>query len=227
MKKFYRIFLLLILLITLTTFTPSELNTFPKKKNFLFKIKNVEIIENQIINKQEIKEKLTDVYGKNIFFVKKNDLEKSLKSIEFLQKIEVKKKYPNTIIIQIYETKPLGIFFKKNQKYLLDSSSKLIYFNKYDFFDNLPSIFGDGAENNFINFYDELKKENFPISKIKSFYFFQIDRWDLELLNNMLVKFPNNKRNNSIAKSIELLNRKDFINYKIIDLRIEGKIIVE
>ena len=71
MKKFYRIFLLLILLITLTTFTPSELNTFPKKKNFLFKIKNVEIIENQIINKQEIKEKLTDVYGKNIFFVKK------------------------------------------------------------------------------------------------------------------------------------------------------------
>ena len=31
----------------------------------------------------------------------------------------------------------------------------------------------------------------------------------------------------AIKKSIELLKRKDFENYKIIDLRIDGKIIVE
>ena len=227
MKKFYRIFLLLILLITLTTFTPSELNTFPKKKNFLFKIKNVEIIENQIINKQEIKEKLTDVYGKNIFFVKKNDLEKSLKSIEFLEKIEVKKKYPNTIIIQIYETKPLGIFFKKNQKYLLDSSSKLIDFNKYDFFDNLPSIFGDGAEKNFVIFFKQLQNNNFPIKRINKYYYFQIGRWDIRLVNDQIIKFPPNKMAEAIQKSVELINHQDFKNQNIIDLRIHGKIVVE
>ena len=227
MKKFYRIFLLLILLITLTTFTPSELNTFPKKKNFLFKIKNVEIIENQIINKQEIKEKLTDVYGKNIFFVKKNDLEKSLKSIEFLEKIEVKKKYPDTIIIQIYETKPLGIFFKKNQKYLLDSSSKLIDFNKYDFFDNLPSIFGDGAEKNFVIFFKQLQNNNFPIKRINKYYYFQIGRWDIRLVNDQIIKFPPNKMAEAIQKSVELINHQDFENQNIIDLRIHGKIVVE
>ena len=166
MKKFYRIFLLLILLITLTTYNPTKLNTFPEKKNFLFKIQNLEIIENQLINKQEIMEKLTDIYGKNIFFVKINDLENSLKSIEFLEKIEVKKKYPNTIIVKIYETKPLGIFFKKDQKYLLDSSSKLIDFKKYNFFENLPSIFGDGAEKNFVIFFKQLKNNNFPIKRI-------------------------------------------------------------
>ena len=121
----------------------------------------------------------------------------------------------------------MAILFKEKNKYILDNLGNVINYQNISNFGKLPSVFGDGAENNFINFYDELKKENFPISKIKSFYFFQIDRWDLELLNNMLVKFPNNKRNNSIAKSIELLNRKDFINYKIIDLRIEGKIIVE
>ena len=31
----------------------------------------------------------------------------------------------------------------------------------------------------------------------------------------------------AIQQSIKLLNRKDFENYNIIDLRIEGKIVVE
>ena len=46
-------------------------------------------------------------------------------------------------------------------------------------------------------------------------------------------KQPNNKISlrakltEAIKKSVELLNRKDFENYNIIDLRVYGKIIVE
>ena len=146
---------------------------------------------------------------------------------EFLEKIEVKKKYPDTIIIQIYETKPLGIFFKKNQKYLLDSSSKLIDFNKYDFFDNLPSIFGDGAEKNFVIFFKQLQNNNFPIKRINKYYYFQIGRWDIRLVNDQIIKFPPNKMAEAIQKSVELINHQDFKNQNIIDLRIHGKIVVE
>tara|TARA_Y100000590_G_scaffold128510_1_gene146920 strand:- start:416 stop:1099 length:684 start_codon:yes stop_codon:yes gene_type:complete len=227
MSNFYRIILLFIIFVFLSTFNPQDLNPILKTNKTLFKIQTIDIKNNFLITKSEVEEKLINIYKKNIFFLKKEDIEKPLKEISFLEKIEVKKKYPDTIIIEIFETKPLAILFKEKNKYILDNLGNVINYQNISNFGKLPSVFGDGAENNFINFYDELKKENFPISKIKSFYFFQIDRWDLELLNNMLVKFPNNKRNNSIAKSIELLNRKDFINYKIIDLRIEGKIIVE
>ena len=227
MSNFYRIILLFIIFVFLSTFIPQDLNPILKTNKTLFKIQTIDIKNNFLITKSEVEEKLINIYKKNIFFLKKEDIEKPLKEISFLEKIEVKKKYPDTIIIEIFETKPLAILFKEKNKYILDNLGNVINYQNISNFGKLPSVFGDGAENNFINFYDELKKENFPISKIKSFYFFQIDRWDLELLNNMLLKFPNNKRNNSIAKSIELLNRKDFINYKIIDLRIEGKIIVE
>ena len=227
MSNFYRIILLFIIFVFLSTFNPQDLNPILKTNKTLFKIQTIDIKNNFLITKSEVEEKLINIYKKNIFFLKKEDIEKPLREISFLEKIEVKKKYPDTIIIEIFETKPLAILFKEKNKYILDNLGNVINYQNISNFGKLPSVFGDGAENNFINFYDELKKENFPISKIKSFYFFQIDRWDLELLNNMLVKFPNNKRNNSIAKSIELLNRKDFINYKIIDLRIEGKIIVE
>ncbi len=60
-----------------------------------------------------------------------------------------------------------------------------------------------------------------------NFYFFKIGRWDLQLLNNKVIKLPYNNTDEAIIKSIELLTRKDFSNYKIIDLRIDDKIIVE
>ena len=94
-------------------------------------------------------------------------------------------------------------------------------------FDDLPSIFGQEAEKNFINFFNQLGNNNFAIKQIKNFYYFQIGRWDLELLNNQIIKFPASKIPEAIQQSVELLARKDFGNYNIIDLRIHGKIVVE
>ena len=142
MKKLYRIVLLLVTLIFLSTYSPSEFNAFSKKENLFFKIQNIQIINNQIISKNEIAAKLAHVHEKNILFIKRADLEKPLESIDFLKKIEVKKKYPNTIIIKVYETKPVAILFKKNEKYLLDSSSNLILFNKNVIADDFPNVFG-------------------------------------------------------------------------------------
>ena len=227
MKKLYRIIILLVALTFLTTYSPNEFNGFPKKKNFFFKIQNIKIVNNHLIDENRIIEKLTEIYEKNILFVEKNDIERPLKSIEFLEKIEINKKYPNTIIIKVYETEPIAILFKENRKYLLDSSSNLIPFNKNMLFDDLPSIFGARAEQDFINFFNQLENNNFPKHKVKNFYYFQIGRWDLELLNKQIIKFPANKVPEAIQRSVELLARKDFKNYNIIDLRIHGKIVVE
>ena len=227
MRKFYRIVALLIALIFLTTYSPGGLNVFSKKKNLFFKIQNIEVINNYLINKSEIIEKLTQIYEKNILFVNRSDIKKSLKSIDFLEKIEVKKKYPNTIVVKVYETKPVAILFKKNDKFLLDSSSNLITFNESMFVYDFPNVFGDGAERDFINFFNQLENNNFPKKRIKNLYYFQIGRWDLQLLNNQIIKFPTSKTAEAIKQSVELLNRKDFENYNIIDLRIYGKIVVE
>ena len=62
---------------------------------------------------------------------------------------------------------------------------------------------------------------------INNYYYFQIGRWDIELLNKKIIKFPSNKIESAIKKSVELLKREDFKDYNIIDLRIHGKIIVE
>ena len=46
-------------------------------------------------------------------------------------------------------------------------------------------------------------------------------------MNDKLIKFPDNNIDDAINKSIELLESENFKNYNIIDLRVDGKIIVE
>ena len=227
MKKIYRIFLSIIILIFLSSYNPNEVNLNLKKNSSFLEIKKMEIINNHLIKESDITEKLKNIYGINIFSIKRKDIEGPLKEINFFKKIEVKKKYPNTIIIKIFETKPVAILFRNKIKYILDSSSNLIPFKDNINLNELPSVFGKKAENNFIYFYNQLKKNNFPEKEIKNFYYFQIGRWDLQLVNDKIIKFPENSIDEAINKSIELLKHENFKNYNIIDLRVDGKIIVE
>ena len=227
MKRFYRIFLLITVFIFLSTYSSNKLELNLENNNAFFKIKKIIILNNLLIDKDDILIKLNHIYEKNIFLIKRNDIEGPLKEINFFEKVGVKKKYPNTIIIEIFETQPVAIVYKSKAKYLLDSSSNLILYQDNENFNQLPSIFGEDAENNFQYFFSQLKNNNFPVKNVKKFYFFQIGRWDLKLKDDKIIKFPHNNVDNAIKKSIELLDRKDFENYNILDLRIDGKIIVE
>ena len=227
MKKLYRIVLFFITFIFLTTYSPNHFYSTLEKDDTFFKIKNIIITNNFLIEEKKIINKLQKIYDKNIFFIKRRDIEEPLREINFLKNIEVKKKYPSTVIVKIFETKPVAILFKNQNKYLIDDSSNLIQFDKTMNTDDFSSIFGKGAENNFMYFYNQLKDNRFPIKEIKTYYFFQINRWDLELFTETTIKFPYNNVEDAIRKSIELINRKDFKNYKVIDLRVNGKIIVE
>ena len=215
------------MLVILSTYNPKELNLALKRDNNLFNIKTIEVRNNILIETVEIEEKLINIYNKNIFLLNKKEIESPLKDISFLKKIEVKKKYPSTVIVKVYETTPTAILYKNKKKYLLDSSAKLVLTEDPINFTDLPGVFGEDAENNFLLLFKKLKKNNFPSESIKNYYYYQIGRWDLELLDNKIAKLPNNNLDEAIIKLIELLDRDDFKNYNIIDLRLDGKIIVE
>jgi cell division protein FtsQ len=227
MKNFYSIGLLLTVFIFLTTYTPNQIEFNLNKKNSYFNIQNILILNTNRIDKNEVELRLSNIYEKNIFFIKIQDLYEPLKSIYFLDKIEVKKKYPNTLILKISETEPIAFFLKDNKNFLLDSKENLIPVEKINLDNNYPYIYGLNADKNFLNMLSLLNKAKFPVKKIKSYYYFKIGRWDLKLENNQLIKLPNEETKKAIAKLIELLKQEDFKNYEVIDLRINDRIIVE
>ena len=95
MKKFYKIFLLIISLVFLTTYNPNKSNENILDNNTFFKIEKIIISNNFLVKEEEIISKLKTLYNKNILLIKREDIEESLKNINFLKKIEVKKKIPS------------------------------------------------------------------------------------------------------------------------------------
>ena len=226
MKKFIKLILLFIILTLLTTYTSKTIKDALNQSKF-FEIKKIEILKNNLITKNVIYNKLNEIKGKNIFLIKNSDIEKLLIEINFFNKVKIRKKYPDTIILNIFETKPLAILIKKKKKYLIDNKSNLIDLNKNINTTDLPTVFGESAEMYFLNFYDDLKKNDFLTDKIQNFYYFQIGRWDIQLLNGQLIKFPSINIVESIRQIVKLLNRKDMKKYNVIDLRIKNKVVVE
>jgi len=226
MKKFYKIFFLIFVFIFLSTINNKNLNLKKNDKNY-FNIQKIVVTNNTLIEKSLIENELKNLYKKNIFFLKKKDVLNPLLMIDYLDRVEVKIKYPDTINVKVIETQPIAILTKENKKFVLDSLSNLVLYDERIIKYNLPNIFGKSAEKNFILFFDQLKDQNFPINKIKNYYYFQIGRWDIELLNKKKIKLPSDNSKEAIKKTIELLKNEHFEKYKIIDLRVDGKIIVE
>ena len=219
-----KILIYLFIFILLTSYNNSK---YKFLSNFdLFKVSSIKIVGNSIVLKKEILQLIGNIFEQNIFFLNKEEIDEKLKGISIIHSFDIKKNYPDTIIINIYEEKPLGILIEKD-KNIITQENNIISYNLNINKKNLPLIYGKKAEISFLKFYNLLKKHNFPIKEISSFHFFQIGRWDLKLKNNKTIRLPFENIERSIIQTISYLNEDKLDEYNIIDLRIDEKIIVQ
>ena len=85
----------------------------------------------------------------------------------FIESFNIKKKYPDTLIIKIFEKKPIAILLSKKEKFYLSEKIDLIEFKTLTVDKDLPYVFGNKDE--FKIFHASLKKINFPLEKIKKY----------------------------------------------------------
>ena len=72
----------------------------------------------------------------------------------------------------------------------------------------------------------KLKKHDINVGNIKGYYYYKNRRWDILFFNNITLKLPSKKVEESIKIYKKLLNNNDLINIKIIDLRVSNQIIL-
>ena len=66
----------------------------------------------------------------------------------------------------------------------------------------------------------------FPISEIKSFYYFDIGRGDIILKDNRVIKLPVKNFSKSLKNYLELNKKINFEKYSIFDYRIQDQLIL-
>ena len=115
-----KIIFFLFIFLSLTTY---ELN--PEKSFPLFKIKHVQFINNDHLE-ENIKYKIIN-YLENKSLINVNDKKISSFLIEsqWVENFKINKNYPNKIILQINEFKPIAVFKKKKKLYFINSNFEI------------------------------------------------------------------------------------------------------
>ncbi len=218
MKK--RIVIAISLLILLTTITSQKKIVISK-----LSVKKINIENNFVLKDEDIKKLLTSIYNKNLFFLKSTEIEKELTKNSFIESYKIKKKYPNTLNIKIFEKKPIAILINKKKKFYISEKIDLIEFKNLHNYQNLPYVFGN--KDDFKIFHNNLKQINFPFDIIKKFTLYENKRWDLETINNKIIKLPSESYSKSLKSFLILKRKKSFSRYEIFDYRISNQLILK
>jgi cell division septal protein FtsQ len=218
MKK--RTVIAIALLILLTTITSQQKIVISK-----FNLKKIDIENNFLLEDKDIKKLLASIYNKNLIFLKNTEVQTALMQNSFIESFNIKKKYPSTLKIKIFETKPVAILLSKKGKFYLNEKIELIEFKKFPNYQNLPYVFGNKEE--FKIFYNNLIKTNFPLEEVKTYILFEGNRWDLEINNNKIIKLPSKNYIKSLKNYINLKDKTDFKKYKLFDYRIKNQLILK
>ena len=106
MKK--RLVIALLLLILLTTINPQQKIVISK-----FNLKTIIIENNSLLEDKDIKNLLLPIYDRNLVFLKNTEIKKALIQNSFIESFNIKKKYPSTLKIQIFEKKPIAVLISE------------------------------------------------------------------------------------------------------------------
>ena len=205
----------------LTTFNPSN---FYSGLQF-FKIKKIEVKNIVVLDSIKIKNLfIEEFYDSNLLILDKKKIDKILRENELIEYIEFRKIYPSKLVAKVFEKKTIAIINYKQNKFFLTNKGEEIEFFRNPSLEKLPNIFG--KQKNFLEIYSALQELDFPISKIKSFYYFDIGRWDIMLKNEKVIKLPVKNFTESLKNFLDLSKENNFEKYSIFDYRIKDQLIL-
>ena len=215
-KKIVIYFFLLILF--------GSINNIALNESKLKKIQKINIFG---LNKEENEALLTEIKNlnfENIFFIDAKKIDNIFSANSLIQSYKIFKYYPSTLNIEIKKTQFLARINKNGKTYIVGSNGK---FSKNNYLiKNLPFIFGNPKINEFLNLKKSIDKSKISYDEVKNLFFFQSNRWDVELDNNIIIKLSKDNVIQSINYAYDFLKNNTFIENKIIDVRVKDQIII-
>ena len=196
------------------------LSTFISQNKFTinkFKIQEIKIENNKIFS---------FLYSKNIIFLNSLELKKNINKNSFIEKIEIKRIFPDKLVIKVFEKEPVAILLNKYQKkYYLGKKTDLIEFRKILKYENLPIVKGDPKD--FKKLFNNLIKINFPTDQIQSYQHFKVNRWNIQMINGKILKLPEKNYIESLTNFISIKDKSNFEKYKIFDYRLNNQLVLK
>jgi cell division protein FtsQ len=193
-------------------------------KNFSTKIETIKVFGLSKAYNLEIEKKLDILLFRNIFFIKKANINEVISEYSLVEKYNVKKIYPKYIKVDIQPTKFVAQI-KGKQSFLIGSNGKLV--NNKNTNERLPFLFGEFDSKIFLEFKSIVDESDFEFNDFKSIYFFPSRRWDIKTKNNIIIKLPHENLTEVLKTAQLIIKNFEFNSDKVIDLRIPNNVIIK
>ena len=186
-------------------------------------INQINIVGLSKINNLKISNELNKLFNKNILLVGKEEVQRVMSKYNIIEEYSIKKVYPSIININIKPTKFIAKLSKNDQ--LVGANGKLIEDKENS--ETLPYIFGKFNTKDFLIFKKNIILSKFTFTKFKTLYFFPSNRWDILTNDNILIKLPQGNFLESLNLAHKVITSNEFINKKLIDLRVNNQLIIK
>ena len=183
-KKIY--FYLLILLLLSSTFNFNIISKF-KKLNLINHINILGLNEKE----KNILEKNLEIFiNKNIFLISREEVDKRIRINSFLDNYNIVKIFPSKLLVNVNKTEFVGKTILDGEKFYIGKNGKLtkIFLVEKEY--NLPQVFGSFEVNEFLKLQKTLNTNGFNLSKIKKYYYYKSNRWDVEKNDDIILMLP-------------------------------------
>ena len=219
-KRIY--FYLLILLLLSSTFNFNIISKF-KKLNLISHINILGLNEKE----KNILEKNLEIFiNKNIFLISKEEVSNRIKINSFLDNYNIIKVFPSKLLVNVKKTEFVGKTILDEEKFYIGKNGKftktLLVEKEY----NLPQVFGSFEVNEFLKLQEILNSNGFNLSKIKKYYYYKSNRWDIENNDDIILMLPSHNIEGSLINYRFFLKTNKIIPGQLIDLRMNNKIIL-
>ena len=195
----------------------------------LFKIKDIEVLEDKSnINnsvKEIIEDNLTIFKNQNIFLLDKKQIVKKISDNNWISNFSIQKKYPSKLIVNLKKTEPIAKIIVDNEIFYVGSNFKLIK-SKIQFND-LPNIFGKPKINEFKKLITNLNLSSLSYKDISDIYYLKSGRWNLKIQDDIIIKLPRDNILESLNLVKKILDNKNIITKNTIDLTVKNQIIID
>ena len=216
-----RICLYLLLFFVLSTISNK---TIQLQKNYPISTNKIDIKGLSDVKILEIKNDLNNIYYKNVFFLKKDELINIFSQYNIIDEYSIKKVYPSKIYVVIKPTELIAQISDNNNLFM-GSNGKLISAKISN--EKLPYVFGEFTSEKFLNFKNIINESKFNFSDFEKIFFFPSDRVDILNSRGVLIKLPKKNLLKSLNLAYKVLDNNTFKDKKIIDLRVNNHLIVK
>ena len=231
------IFIILFLFLTSCYFLTKTNNSFIETNfNLLnltlinngFKIKNIEILGLNHLDKNDII-KIVNAYSEiNIFNINVDDIYKKIKNNTWIKKASIEIIYPNTIKILLTEKKPVAIWQNRYGNTLITKSGDVIFEKNLEEFKNyLPIVVGENVHKQVQSILDIFSKNKDFVTNIWSLTFVNQRRWDVHFNQGLTIKLPSKNLEKAWEKVLYLDKEFKILNLGLteLDLRNSNQIL--